>query len=74
MVDETYVMPEPGEGSSVLLTTDHAKSMRPLAWTREYGKSRVFSFGCGPDDQTWRTDEFEEVLRRGKLWCGGGLP
>lgn len=73
MVDETYVMPEPGEGSSVLLTTDHANSMRSLAWTREYGKSRVFCFGCGHDGRTWRAEMFQEVLRRGILWCGGRL-
>jgi type 1 glutamine amidotransferase len=73
MVDETYVMPEPDERSSVLLTTEHAKSMRSLAWTREHRKSRVFCFGCGHDKQAWRSEMFQEVLRRGILWCGGRL-
>ena len=35
MVDETYTMEEPGEGSEILLTTNHPKSMRSIAWTRQ---------------------------------------
>jgi len=73
MTDETYKMAEPGSGSRILLTTDHAKSMRALAWTREYKKSRVFCFACGHDSQTWRNSMFREVLRRGIFWCGRRL-
>ena len=33
MADETYIMGEPGADSDILLTADHPKSMRAIAWT-----------------------------------------
>lgn len=67
--DETYTMADAGEGSEILLTTDHAKSMKKLAWTRVYKKSRVFCFQCGHDNAGWSNPNFREVLRRGIQWC-----
>lgn len=67
--DETYTMADAGDGSEILLTTDHPKSMKKLAWTRTYKKSRVFCFECGHDDAGWSNANFREVLRRGIQWC-----
>jgi type 1 glutamine amidotransferase len=47
MVDETYMLPDVGLGNQVLLTTDHPRSMRTLAWTRGHKKARVFVFTPG---------------------------
>ena len=69
MVDETYTMADAGEGSQILLTTDHPKSMKTIAWARQYKKSRVFCFESGHDNQTWVDANFRRVLRRGILWC-----
>ncbi len=69
MVDETYTMAEPAAGSRALLSVDHPKSMKTVAWTREYKRSRVFCLQSGHDNQTWGTGGFSEVLRRGILWC-----
>jgi len=40
MIDETYTMADAGEGSEILLTTDHAKSMKTLGWMRQYKNAR----------------------------------
>lgn len=73
MIDETYTMPEPGEDSHVLLTTDNEHSMHALAWTRQVGRTRVLCFESGHDNQTYVDANFREVLRRGILWAGGKL-
>jgi len=73
MIDETYTMSEPGSDSHPLLTVDHPKSMRTIAWTRQYRMSRVLCLQSGHDDGTWRNARFREVLRRGILWCSGRL-
>jgi type 1 glutamine amidotransferase len=69
MVDESYTMADAGEGSHILLTTDHPKSMKTLAWTRQYKKSRVFCLESGHDNQTWADANFRAILLRGILWC-----
>jgi type 1 glutamine amidotransferase len=71
MVDETYDMPEAGEGCEVLLTTAHPKSVRTLAWTRQYGNSKVFCYQSGHDNAAWSDESFRQVLSRGILWTAG---
>ena len=73
MVDETYAMADADEASPVLLTYDHPKSMRTIAWTRQYRRSRVFCYEAGHDNATWPDPNFREVLRRGILWAAGRL-
>jgi len=65
--DETYTMAEPTE-SHVLLTAEHEKSMRTIAWTRRHKNARVLCFQSGHDNVTWADKSFREVLRRGILW------
>lgn len=69
MTDETYEMQEPDEDCRVLLTTNHPKSMRSLAWTRAYRNARVFCYVAGHDNQTWVDESFRTVLRRGIQWA-----
>ncbi len=73
MADETYTANDADEGSDILLTTDHPKSMRTIGWTRQYKKSRVFCLESGHDNQTWMNHNFREVLRRGIQWCAGRI-
>lgn len=68
MSDETYTMAEPGEGSEILLTVEHPKSMKALAWARAYKQSRVFCLQSGHDNVTWANPGFREVLLRGLRW------
>jgi hypothetical protein len=72
-VDETYEMAGAGEGSEVLLSTDHPKSMPTLGWTRSWGQARVFCLQLGHDNRAWEAPQFREALRRGLLWCAGRL-
>lgn len=73
MIDETYIMAEPGADSQVLLTVDHPRSMHSLAWVRTVEGSRVFCLQSGHDNQTWQDAGFREVVRRGILWCAGRI-
>ncbi len=69
MIDETYTMVDAGEDSEILLSVEHEKSMKHIAWTRQAGKSRVFCFQSGHDDITWANPDFRKVLHRGIRWC-----
>lgn len=71
MVDETYDMADADQGSEVLLTTDHPKSMKTLAWTRTYRRSRVFCCELGHDHLAWQDPNFRTVLERGVAWSAG---
>jgi hypothetical protein len=73
MVDETYTMANAGPGSEVLLTYDHPRSMKTIAWTRQYRQSRVFCYQAGHDQQAWGDTGFREFLRRGILWSANAL-
>jgi len=73
MVDETYTMADAGPDSEVLITYDHPRSMRTIAWTRQFRQSRVFCYEAGHDDATWPDPNFREVLRRGLLWSAHRL-
>ena len=71
MIDETYVMADTVEGSEVLITYDHPRSMKAIAWTRQYAASRVFCYQAGHDDRTWQDVDFRRVLTQGILWSAG---
>jgi hypothetical protein len=73
MIDETYEMNEPEPDCHILLTTDHPKSMKSLAWTRTYRNARVFTFVAGHDNQTWADEQFRTVLARGIAWTSRRL-
>ena len=67
--DETYTMEEPSEeGTEVLITVDHPVSMSTIAWTRNYGRSRVLNYVSGHDDAAYFNLSFLQVLRRGLEW------
>lgn len=71
MIDETYTMDDAGDGSEILLTMEHEKSMKTIGWTRQHKNSRVFCFQSGHDAQTWTNRSFQQVLARGIEWCAG---
>ena len=73
MIDETYEMASAGEENEILLTTDHPECMKTIAWTRTFGRARVFCLQSGHDDQTFVEPNFREVLRRGIGWAAGRL-
>jgi hypothetical protein len=73
MVDETYTMGGPGEDSEVLLTTEHPRSTKTLAWTRQFNSARVFCYQSGHGSETYGDANFRTVLSRGIQWAAGRL-
>lgn len=67
--DETYgefwVDPE----AHILLTTDHPKNNREIAWTKEYGKSRVFHLMLGHDGKAYANPSYRRLLEQGIRWA-----
>ena len=47
--------------------------MWPLAWTRRYGKGRVFYTALGHEDAVWRDPRFQQLLLNGIEWTMGEL-
>ncbi len=68
MRDETYKMGDAGEGNTILLTTDHPKSLKTIAWSREFRNSRVFCLQSGHDHSTYENTNFQALLKRGIDW------
>jgi len=73
MVDETYKMDAARPDCHVLLTTDHPKSLRTLAWTRQHNKARVFILASGHDKHTYANPNFQTILLRGIYWAAGRI-
>jgi type 1 glutamine amidotransferase len=73
MVDETYAMDDAGEGSTILITTDHPKSMKTIAWTRAYKNARVFCYESGHDNTAYSNENFRRILRSGIFWAAGRI-
>lgn len=47
--------------------------MWPLAWTRRYGKGRIFYTALGHEAAVWRDPRFQELLLNGIEWSTGEL-
>ncbi|NUQ01981.1 MAG: ThuA domain-containing protein [Armatimonadetes bacterium] len=73
MVDETYTTADAGPGNHLLVTYDHPRSLRTIAWTRTWRESRVFCYQAGHDDRAWSHPSFRALLRQGICWTAGRL-
>ena len=71
IVDETYHIDDADEDSHILLTTDHPQSMKTIAWTRTFGKARVFCYQNGHDNRAYSNPGFRTVVGRGIQWLAG---
>jgi hypothetical protein len=73
MNDEYFVIDPPGESSEVLLTTDHAQSMKQLGWTRQHRNARVFCYQSGHGPGAYANETYRTVLARGIAWVAGRI-
>jgi type 1 glutamine amidotransferase len=73
MTDEVSELEDAAPGSHVLLTTDHPKSMRSLAWTRQHNQSRVFVTALGHDKYAYADPDFQKLVLRGIQWAAGRI-
>ena len=55
----------------MLLTTDHPKSDPELAWTKQYGNSRVVYLQLGHDHLAYENPNFRTLLARSIRWTAG---
>ena len=51
-----------------LITTTHAKSGKPLAWTRTQGKSRVVYLQLGHDHSAFENPNYRQLIARSIKW------
>ena len=73
MIDEVYTKADADEDSAVLLTTDHPRSMKTIAWTRHFRDARVFCYQSGHDRTAFDDPSFRTVLTRGIQWAAGRI-
>ncbi len=69
--DETYGGFYTASDAHVLLTTDHPKNSPAIAWTKNYGKSRVFYLMLGHDSKAWANPNYPKLLGQGIRWAVG---
>ncbi len=74
VADETYNQQTFCDGIHVLVSTDHPRSDKTIAWVHQYGKARVFGFQSGHDAKVWTDDSFRRLMGQGIRWAGGRLP
>jgi len=72
--DETYNRQTFGDGIHVLVSTDHPRSDKPIAWVHNYRKARVFGCQSGHDAKVWANESFQRLMARGIRWAAGQLP
>ena len=74
-VDEPY-WPMIGDTNriEVLATADQEGKARPIMWTFEKGKGRVFASIFGHYTWTWNDPLFRLIVLRGVAWAAGGDP
>ncbi|MCL2832791.1 MAG: ThuA domain-containing protein [Treponema sp.] len=69
IIDETYNIGEPEEpGNEILIATDNEKSMKKIAWTRQYGNSRVFAYASGHDNKAYANVNFRKIVHQALRW------
>jgi type 1 glutamine amidotransferase len=69
--EQYYMHVDPG--NTVLATTKFGDVAVPVAWTKHYGKGRVFYCSLGHQAGVVRQPEVLELVTRGMLWAAGGL-
>jgi len=69
--DETYGGFYTASDAHVLLTTDHPQNSPDIAWTKSYGKSRVFYLMLGHDSKAWANPNYPKLLAQGIRWAAG---
>jgi len=71
--DEPYNAQTFCDGIHVLVTGDHPRSDKQIAWVHDYGKARVFGFQSGHDARAWKNESFQRLMDRGIRWVARRL-
>ena len=75
MVDEAYESKgvEDVPDVDILMTTDFAKNIPTVAWTKQYKNAKIFCYQSGHCNTSYSNEYFREILRRGILWTADEL-
>lgn len=71
--DEPYNRQTFRDDIHVLVTGDHPKSDKQIAWVHKYGKARVLGYQSGHDARAWTNKSFRRLMARGIRWVAGRL-
>jgi len=70
VVDEAYGNIYVNPDVHVLLTTDNPHSTKEVAWTWNYGNSRVFVTLLGHDDRVFSDPNYRRLIQQAIRWAG----
>ncbi|MBT3201279.1 MAG: ThuA domain-containing protein [Phycisphaerales bacterium] len=59
------------DAMKVLVTTEHPKSDKPIAWTNDYKGARIFGYQGGHDAKAWNNPGHRRLLGNGIRWAAG---
>jgi len=66
--DELYILYHDPKQYHLLLYCNWKSEKQPVAWTKEYGKGRVFYLSLGHTKEALTHPTFQEILLRGLRW------
>jgi len=69
VTDEQYIL-DYDPRVNVLCTALYRGKAMPVAWTKSWGKGRVFYLALGHDPKACQHEMFKLLLQRGALWAG----
>ncbi len=73
ITDETYGKWTWFPGSTVLLTTDHPRNEKQLAWAKTYRKARVVYIQLGHGPHAFSDENYRKIVARSIRWTAGRL-
>jgi type 1 glutamine amidotransferase len=71
--DESYNKQTFADGIHLLVTTDHPKSDKQVAWVHEYSGARVMGYQSGHDARAWTNPGHRQILCNGIRWVARRL-
>ena len=69
VTDEQYILDYDPRVHTLASALWKGKAM-PVAWTKGWGKGRVFYLALGHDEKACRHEKFQVLLQRGARWAG----
>ncbi|WP_136466454.1 ThuA domain-containing protein [Flagellimonas onchidii] len=66
--DEMYFYNTDIAGNNVLIEAEHEDKTTPIAWTRQYGKGKVFYTSLGHGVGAATNKHFQQLILNGLLW------
>ena len=68
IIDEAYANGSVNPDVFVLLTTDEPSSTPSIAWTNQYGNSKVVTILLGHDNQAWTNPNLTKLITQAIMW------